>query len=213
MSKPKNLIYFVYSGEETFNDEEHLHNYIKYLFSCSNSHTENENTKNNFYLSLNKTTGALNTCSFVYDSHDKYSKFTKKFSLELNDCRKLKNDLFYVVFMLHFNGKIISNIFKYLEEDNSLTYVLPKEALGVVINEHFDCEEDFEDLLENNLSSTNNEYFHLDDVSSEERIIIEKLVHLELIKNSKYYPEGTVLLSISHHDQESMYHIHRLIKH
>lgn len=212
MSKPKNLIYFVYSGEETFDDDGHFHNYLKYLFSCSKTHTQNDKTKNNFYLSLNKQTGALNTCSFVYDSKDKYTKFTNKFATEINDYRKLKNDLFYVVFMLHFNGKTISNIFKYLDEDNALTYVLPKDALNVVINEHFDSEQDFEDLLENNLSITDNEYFHFDDVTLEERTIIEKLVHLELIKNSKYYPEGTVLLSISHHDQESMYHIHRLIK-
>ena len=53
-------------------------------------------------------------------------------------------------------------------------------------------------------------YVPFSQATDEERLMIEKKIHSQLIKNSA---GKNVLLAISHHDQEdSHYHIHRLIK-
>lgn len=211
MITDNNLIYFAHAGQESFNDEEHLDNYLKYLFSCSKSHKENALTKQNFYLNLNKQSNSLNKYSFVYNSKEKYQKFKTNFEEELYDENELKNDLFYVGFIITIGNRTISNFFApSLDDSDVLIPCLPSEVIDIMINEYFNGEETlFGKAVKHVIDNIPGQLTEFKNATEQERLFIEKKIHSKLIEKS---PTDKILLAISHHDQDqSPYHIHRLI--
>lgn len=204
------LIYLICTGNMGFNGNKHVHNFLKYLFSCSQAHQQNDITKKNFYIHLEKESQKLKTFGFVVDSKDKYNKFKNKFWNEIIDDTTLTNDLFYIGFFITLKERNISNIFE-INPDNPTELILNllPSITEYIIDDYFSGSED-------NFLATMNEkinsgyYVPFSQATDEERLMIEKKIHSQLIKNSA---GKNVLLAISHHDQEdSHYHIHRLIK-
>lgn len=209
-----NLIFTINVGNEekgTFQNQGHLKNFIKYLFSCSKAHTENENTHYNFYVKKDKGTQLLNRIGFIKNPNKQYEDFIESFSKEITNETKVFNDLFYVAFIIIIENKIITNMFEV--EGNNIIMSLPREIIGLIVEDYFNgnesaLEEEITKILnygtDNNLIITN-----MKEINIEKRKEIEVLVHSSLISKN---PNDNVLIEISHHDQEdhSIYHIHRL---
>ena len=210
MKKHDNLIYIIKTEAQGFSDKAHLNNFIKYLFSMSREHRESEATKTNFYLSQDRSDETLSKYGFINDSQKKYSRFINKFSDVLNNPQNLKNDLFYIGFIIHIEQRIIGNVFKRTNKgSHTLEMDLPASVRDLIVQEHFaNSDEDYFERMGDAIDDAL-EYVHFDDASEMERFTVEKMLHAEV---SKKFEEKGVLLSISHNDQEqSLYHAHRLI--
>jgi len=211
MKTNNELIYFANWGQQEFTNGGHVQNFLKYLFSCSKSHTENHKTKDNFYLTLDKETNKLSKFSHVTDPKDKYNKFKNKFWNELSDETTIINDLNYVAFAIIIGDRVISNIYKKDKSDpNVLRGDLSNDIFSMVVTSYFNRDVDQYYQTVDGFIDCGKEYVYFNDATDEERLIIEKRVHKELIKQSG---ADNVLIAISHNDQDdSYYHIHRILK-
>lgn len=209
-----NLIFAINVGNKEkgkFTNKGHLKNFVKYLFSCSGAHTENEDTQYNFYVKKDLKTKALNRVGFIKTPKKQCEEFLELFKNEIHDETKVINDLFYVAFIIINEGKMITNMFEI--EDEQIVMSLPEEIISLLAEDYFNnSEEALEQEINKLLNYGMDNDFSIEtikDLSIQKRKEIEMLVHSKLINEN---PNDNVLMEISHHDQEdhSIYHIHRL---
>lgn len=180
----------------SFSNRSHFDNFVKYLFSQSAKHSENEHTNKNTYRK-NNSPHLIYVDNATESYHNITSKIKKKF-----DCNLYTNSIIYFYFILEVNGKLISN---FLEVDNNV-------VTGVSIDEeticeHYKTQNDFFTEIEN-IVSKHNEVIHFLDSKLEDRKIIDEKLH----NMASQQQEGEVILAVSHNDQESPYHIHCIVK-
>lgn len=205
-----NLVYVVSVGEEGFTNKNHVKNFVKYLFSCSKAHIENENTKFNFYVKRDLKDNNLNRIGFIKNPVEQCNDFLNNFGKELFDENKLKNDIYYALFFVVTKDKLITNFFEY--QDNELNITYPENVMDAMCEKYCDNDErEFEESINQILRFVYDNKIEIKpfkETTLEERKEIEMLVHGRLIKENN----EKVLIEISHHDQDDhdIYHIHRL---
>lgn len=205
-----NLVYVILAGEQDFTNQRHVENFVKYLFSCSKAHIENEDTKFNFYVKRDTKDKVLNRIGFVKNPKWQCDEFLNNFKKELSNETKLVNDIYYVLFFVVTENKIITNFFDY--EDNELTITYPEDIMDAMCEKYFDNDgKEFEESINKILRFSSDNQIPIKTFKEsllEERKEIEMLVHGRLIKENN----DNVLIEISHHDQDDhdIYHIHRL---
>lgn len=198
-----NLVLTIQEGQIKVNNEHHLKNYIKYLFSNSGSHQFNELTPNNSYI-VDFDSFEINYVDNSIGSQRKFNSSNKELSF---DYEKLNMDISYIFYAFKKDNLIISNILASDGEniglcigDDIISHIVHKYCNGdmsvlhnsledLVGNNDFERIVTIEELENNKLKETYNRYIH-------------KKLNSELPKNN--------VISISHLDQESPYHIHRL---
>lgn len=192
------LIFIDWIGTSTFSDRKHAHNFVKYLFSNSLSHTANELTSQNVYTSIEK-----NEYSFVSSNKKEYNKTKNALWHELNKPEQLYNDLSYIYYYFETEGTIITNIFQKNNEEISCDEI-PENFTSTFYR---DVEHLIEDKREIITTATN--IISLEDTDSELSLEANIEIFNELMQREPVL--GKLLCTVSHLDQESMYHIHRLV--
>lgn len=209
-----NLIFIINVGNKEkskFKNKGHLKNFVKYLFSCSEAHKENENTQYNFYVKKDIKTKKLNRIGFITNPKQQCEEFLDIFDNEIEDETKLMNDLFYVALIVINENEIITNMIEF--ESEEIVMSLPSNIINFIAEDYFNGNEEvLEKEINKVLSYGMDKKFPIKiikDLSIQRRKEIEMLVHSKLINEN---PNDNVLIEISHHDQEdhSIYHIHRL---
>lgn len=203
-NKIKTNIFLISNDKMSFTDERHLINFSKYLFSDSLKHQVNTDTMlNTYYLNKNFNNpikvNPLSTDFFVKSVKNSKDKISS-----------LSMDLNYVLFIIELGDYVISNLFE-TDDDGNSTICIPDELISYILETYFDSDKRrFLNLLDSAVAEdktfVNFEKIQKDD---EVRLLIDKLIHKHL---DKEIPTLETLISISHQDQESIYHIHRIIK-
>lgn len=198
----ENKIFLLYVGESSFHNERHFKNFVKYLFSQSTKHQPNNETKNNCFIQCdeNGRKGFL-----MNDKNPKVelSNFNKKFNKNYKSYKKFINDLNYVFFSINFEGEILTNIFT--EEDGDTFLNMPPDHIDYVVSKYFNgYRSNFDRYINSILEGK--EVVFLEKVNNKQRKLIDSLIYKEISKN------GESLFYVTHNDQDSPYHVHRIIK-
>lgn len=202
MSYMENKIFILSAGESSFSNEGHFKNFVKYLFSQSKSHQPNEETKNNcfIYSENNEKSG------FLMDDKipkEELSKFNKIFNQKYKSYKKYISDLNYVFFIINFKDEILTNLFS--EEDEEVALNMPPEHLEIIVSIYFKGDRNnFDNYINKNFEGK--EIVFLENTNKKQRKTIDSLIYKEISKN------GEALFYVTHNDQNSPYHVHRIIK-
>lgn len=204
-----NHIFCVPSGELPFNDNKHMTNFVKYLFSKSSSHTKNTLTDCNFYQ---RKQDDQFQHGFLTDLETKYQRFLE--TLDADDFDNYRCDVFDMYFILYVDNKLITNMF--VIDNNQLTLCFDKHINAYIERAYLNNKTDSvfalietvcEHIESQNLNVIN--YYDLTEALSIEEIKeVELLMHRTLRNN---FEDNSVIYQISHNDQVNRpYHIHRL---
>lgn len=205
--KSEGFIFLLNAGTQSFQDGGHFQNFLKYLFSCSKSHQENENTKNNCYFQ--DPSKGDDGCTFVDNGQTNYNAFKNKWWNETKDVSTLLNNLHYIPFAIGQNGKLYSNFLTIDEQTNSIKITLEEGMINAIINHYFAGDgTNFSNAL-HRLHKEYGEFIPFDNCPLNDRVLIEKKIHSSLEDTIE---PSNLLISISHTDQDSLYHIHRILK-
>ncbi len=206
-----NYIFCIPEQELSFNNSNHLENFVKYLYSKSKSHVLNENTIYNFYQRKQDTQIKQ---GFLTNADTKYENFVS--NINIQEYRNYKCDAFNIYFIININNKIVTNLFNLKDETISL---LLDDSMIDYIDEVYI--QDLQNGLLSRMESVCDDAIHNDipiinfydltkSLELEELKQIEVLLHKQLRAS---FRDDTVILQISHNDQlERPYHIHRLKK-
>ena len=193
----KYCIFIASDGRSYINDKKHVDNFTKYLFSCSSSHKENAQTRNNFFQVQSGLINGNNNAKENYNTTK-----NKLWNLTTNPAQ-LRNDLFTIAYYFDFGDEIVTNIF-YRENDQ--IKILP-------LNNHF---------YEKNNTTLKALYAQFTGESSSKKLteftsantkakqyIAERIFEeMPKVKNNE-----ELLVQVIHLDQEERPpHVHRLIK-
>lgn len=190
----KKYIFTINAGNQNFSDSNHLKNFVRYLFSNSRGHQPGEYTKFNFF-NYGDTEG------FVDNNNDDMRDFNKFLKSSNVPFDKLKNDLYYIPFLIEHKGKVITNLFEIKKDE--LDWKIGSDVIDIIIANYFSGNEsDFEEKLNKVLSECEKCYYYYE-LSVKNRTFIEKLIQEDINKDIN------PILSISHHDQD-MFHLHRI---
>jgi len=203
----EDMIFAIGAGSQKFSSYGHVNNFIKYLFSCSGKHRETEDTKKNFYLTnLPKIDGY----HFVESSDGALSLFKKENGENLVKFSELNNDLFYMFFLIEFEGKIYTNLYEYNKEQDIYDPAMSEDIANKLSTGYFNGDTEAMLRLFGSMIETEKDLVLFDAAKRRERIIIESKVHAKIHKMGGV---DEVMLAISHNDQQgSAYHIHRIYK-
>ena len=185
-------IYISQTGSQNFNDQRHLDNFLKYLYSNSKAHQPNQMTK---YNCLKDKDGI----KFI-DSQSLQQ--TKNKIKELFTHSALKNIISYIFIVVTYNNKHYSNFL--VNGINGIeTKLISKDEMNSFDTTEKSFFEQIKDYLDGNIHSV---LYDLYDLTKEQIMEIEKEVYKYLKDN-----EENRVLAVSHHDQE-VFHIHEIYK-
>ena len=119
----------------------------------------------------------------------------------------LENDLTYVAFMIEKDGKLITNLLTHGGDENTLHLTTDEDSINAIVEIYYGGDIDgFYEAVEARYKKYD-DFIEYRDASEEDREKIELMLHKMIIDQSE---EKDAMLSISHNDQESLYHIHRI---
>lgn len=208
-------IYLNHWGKANFENDGHLSNFIKYLFSKSKAHKVNRSTMYNYYK---RNVNGKFKVGFMEDNEAMYEKFLN--SLENDNYSNYYNDLTYVYFAIHIDNVLVCNFLNIDEENQQVSLNLDKDSAEMLIKNHFQgFEETLIDKIKEILAyADKNELTFIDyldivkNTKEDNTVtikIIETLTHRKL--QEEYFAPNTIF-QIAHNDQfDRPYHIHRLI--
>lgn len=181
-------IYILEVGKQNFSDENHVMNFSKYLFSQTQKHTKNDLTQYN---------------SFIVDEEINYVENGKN---DLKDfISKKQNDLQYIYYIFKIDNIVISNFISKI--DGELTIISDVESLNMIVRKYYKGNED---ILNEELEVLDNDKYEildLPDLDTQSRTLFDEYIHSFVEEKNKV---NKLLISMSHRDQESPYHIHRI---
>lgn len=217
------IIFPVYCGDNKMNNNNHLHNHLKYLFSLSSNHSTNELTYANYYrVNELKELGNLtfkNIISegLVLDENKKLlGNVLNLHKNYLKEYNKLFSRIFYLGFVVKKkNGQVITNMIEKLD-DNSFGLSFTKEMLETYLQQNRLSKDKFFTDFNDVISDVNMEdIIYFNKLSDKEllfdlqKILLDNL-SFDYINYDKTNKIDT-LLSISHIDQpEHFFHVHQL---
>jgi hypothetical protein len=190
-------IYILEVGNQNFSDESHVMNFSRYLFSQTQKHSKNDSTKYNSFI----VDGKIN---YVENGKNDLKDFISKKQKDFSN-KKIKNDLQYIYYIFKIDNIVISNFISKI--DGELNIISDEESLKMIIKKYYKGNEN---LLNKELEVLDNDKYEildLPEIDNESRILFDEYIHSfvdEKIKKNK------LIISMSHTDQESPYHIHRI---
>ena len=188
------LIVPVGAGRQgAFEGEGHLKNFVRYLMSQTASHSENERTKLNYVQFSGDEGGLGRACA------ESVQTALNHFQELRSGPDKLVNDLIYWAYSVRIGTRVISNM-----------HVYEGETLGVEGNTYdkvasYMGETAMQEALER-VFGGGADYVPIEKASESERLLIER----ELAHRAADLMKAPALLHVSHHDQDSMHHTHRI---
>ncbi|GGB66546.1 hypothetical protein GCM10011607_28970 [Shewanella inventionis] len=203
---PSNGIFIFGAEEQSFNSSSHLTNFIKYLFSDSTNHQANELTAHNAFFYAGKSGKAGR---FVNDNKAEITLFKDFIANEKLTYQSCIMDIHYLFFLIEINGKLFSNIVG--ERNGKLVMYLNYDTFMDIAHEYFyDEPHAFENALMAKIEQCNVNPIHISEpsISESDRRMIELALH----KQVKRFCNRDTIISISHGDQSSAYHIHRITR-
>ena len=192
-------IFILNAGELNFKDYFHFENHLKYLFSESKGHPTIKKTElNRFFINGNFD----NPNKIVNTSIGDFRKFFKSNTLKIES---LVMDLDYVLFIATIGNQVISNFL--LLQNDSPVVSLDEETMNAFLKTYFNGEE--QNLLNFIDEKLTDESIILEFEDFNEETIRDKIIkeiHLKANVNKNS------VLSVSHEDQESLFHVHKIVK-
>lgn len=188
-----------YVGEQRFNDARHLTNIMNYLFSQTVKHQRNDKTIRN-YVTAQGYDGTFNTQPDILKS-----RIQSLLSKELEDPFLLSNDLFYVNFALVTPEGVFSNFICSPQPD--VLEVTDLQGYEDTANHLFNGNADNLNTFLVGLSAEHDGIMEFDDAPIEARKRIEMFIQGMALPDL-----DRMVLSISHSDQSSPYHVHRILR-
>jgi hypothetical protein len=148
----------------------------------------------------------MNFSRYLFSQTQKHSKNdSTKYNSFIVDGKKIKNDLQYIYYIFKIDNIVISNFISKI--DGELNIISDEESLKMIIKKYYKGNEN---LLNKELEVLDNDKYEildLPEIDNESRILFDEYIHSfvdEKIKKNK------LIISMSHTDQESPYHIHRI---
>ena len=188
-------IFFVslYIGEQSFEGERHLKNFVRYLFSLSKAHKQNEYTKYNSYTLSNS-----NNIIFVESPGRQYEDFLQQCNINAD---KLVNKLYYFLYAILINDKVYTNIVR--KQDGDIIFSISQELLKHLIKAtKFD-----KNLILRELSfyAEDKDVLPYQKSTQNDRKILSELFHQKVKTKDD-------VITILHADQMDLLHIHTISK-
>lgn len=182
-----------------FNNESHLNNFVRYLFSETQKHPTTDKTKKNYYKFSDKE-------GFLENNTSTKKSFTSKAKLNEIGHDNLYNELTYFYFSFTIGKTLVSNFMRY--DDVKDEIIVDNGIFGIAGGEYemnkkiYHDSEPLEKLVNEQIQECE-KIVHFDDVSDKIREQIEKTI-------LKYIGKSGII-SISHNDQEdNLYHVHQI---
>jgi len=196
--------YSIQTKPISFKDENHFRNHIKYLYSCSQGHQENELTQYNSYvLRGNGLEKAFNDNAKEHLNH--FNKIHNEM-LKTEKHITYKNFTMVIHYMffafVHKNDVLFTNIFRQ-NEKGEIESCLDENMFNMIAQQEFNGDTDalerkFDELLEG-IRKVN----HFDDFKPvNKRAATDNLVNFKV--------GGNTYIAMTHIDQNDGYHIHTL---
>lgn len=200
------FIHVYESGSIGFGNKRNLDNFLKYLFSCSGNHKENSQTKKNYCLECNQKDDNY-IYYFIEDGATQLSALKDRCREKLKTHENLLSDLHYVFFAIKIGKELITNMITIDKVKGGLTFAFGEDVAQDISEKHYNGKiDDFLADLGSKIEK-NKGFKFFSDCSKENRIKIESTIHSKIYSE---YPQNNILVSISHHDQDTPYHIHRI---
>ena len=195
-----NRIFLINGQQIPIKNKDSIINHFNYLFSNTDKHNISKETKNNFYILGDPSKGNSGFLTNPRKSQIECKKYVDTFK------NKLVVDISYFFFYVVIDDFLITNILDY--ENSDIVCIIPDEAFEQVkdVMGKEQILKEMEDLLNNNNKLTVINYRNLD--NQEFRKVIEETIQSALYNNAP----SKSLLSISHNDQDSLYHVHRILE-
>lgn len=185
-----------------FNGKYSLHFFIRSLFCIADKNDNNEYSKYNVYTYKTKDREVIEFFK-PNGNVQAAAKFIKHFRHNYKDFKRFAHILSYAIFFYEIDNKIITNLYKY-DENNNLVLDISENIYKYLLKDQYsNSEYVFKAVI--NAFINNRKIINYKDCPISYRRIIEK----DLIKNTQSYDE--TILTVSHSD-DHIYHIHRLIK-
>lgn len=205
MDKNRNNRIFIRraGGVQDFQNRGHAQNFVKYLFSQSSKHQPNERTQFNFYVIPN---GDRFIVSFVDDPEKNLAIFRQSIEGRLDNYRSLQNELYYVAFFIAIDDVLYSNML-FRDEDTDDLFV-PNEHLEFLADEYYDGNQSVARLEIDSIMKKFKHVMPFEECARKARKAIEIKIHKMLVQ--KLMQPENMLISMSHVDQDQLYHVHLL---
>lgn len=201
--RPINLMSYVYNGPSGFADMKHVNNFGRYLFSLTGKHPKNDRTKNNYGVSFDQ--GRVSEGGFVTSPSADFDAFKASHLKGFTRAAQLVNDLIYVMFVIEVDGILTSNVLMHVGDE--LQTSMDEETINTFADAVFGGQKGFNEFLEQ-LHEIGTKVIAYEDVTQEVREKVERRLHQQFRNDEP----ADVVFSISHTDQDSMYHLHRILR-
>lgn len=184
-----------YNSNHKFTDKKHLINFIRYLLSLTQKHPNNSRTKFNYINMYIMDSGQLGLAK--KETYQEIINMIEETGLEWNE---LVNDLCYWAYIIPINGKLFSNFATGKEEQINVESIIFDELKRLHPN--------IESILEKHMNDYK-EIHWFDTASEQEHLILEEILEQHQLE---MLPDILPLLHVSHVDQDSIHHIHRIYR-
>ena len=203
MNDSFSLIYDIYAGGQQINDKNHLSNFVNYLLSNTLRHKRNEKTNfNSYYIN------SLKEGLFYNNQEFNISNIKKEIIKNYVENCVFVNDLNYIYYAFKINNIIYTNFLNLNERgviveigDEEFDFILKYKTEETFFNEVNNFIKDIDNLKIIN--------FNYEDTLDKYSAIFDYKIHKYI--NTKYKTNDLVC-AFSHQDQDSLYHIHRILK-
>lgn len=197
-------------GKDLFNDHRHAQNFVKYLFSQSRAHPQNDQTQRNFITEFDEN-GGVASRRYNLTPSTLQSDFAHRRLPKSDAHRDFWNDGAYPMFMVRLpDGRALSNFIK--RDEGSEECSISHPFLGY-LGQIGVSDSDLTDLA---LKHAKKGPILSFEESTDKHLIwiVEACVH-RLLQSAMGYADK-VVLAATHRDQADhnpVYHIHRLLRH
>ncbi|QNE57746.1 hypothetical protein H5404_18160 [Vibrio parahaemolyticus] len=181
-------------------DEKHLNNFIKYLFSKSKKHSENDLTRYNAFIYRDGDKLVRGFNREPKQAMSDFKQVLKRSGYTYNDFTMTVN---YVTYAFRKNRVLYSNLFESSDDMNNLTPKLDKHTFTYIANEYFDGDLERFGAEINRLlrgAEKNKDFDILNDTVRE----AITSTYVEQVASSNTF------FAIVHVDQNDMLHVHTL---
>lgn len=208
------IIYLAPIGAIPLTDGRHVQNHLKYLYSCSSAHPQNEKTVRNHFFRI--SVDALSKrqtliAGFVGDGKKDYNTAKNELWNLTADPSVLRSDRTYIGFIVNIGGRMISNMFGEEIGETLSIQSNPDHVIQYFVDDyHAGDINQFYETIEKRVAAGGELLIPLSKATKEEHRLVEFKVHQLLFQKAKA-ERLKIIVSMSHHDQDDGWHIHRLM--
>lgn len=195
-----------------FDSDSFVQNFLKYLMSTSRNHTETSDTKRNLVVEYIDGGLAPKVARIYYN--DNAGKRTRALLAQWKNnprpCTTLLQDLTYLSFVVPVGRRAVSNFLCARREKGQIFIdVSNPHAASWCLEDMFEGSQSrFERGIGRVLDQVD-ELVTYDNLDQAELFEIDKILHLHV---NRVFPGHAPVIAVSHNDQATPFHIHRIMK-